>query len=119
MRYFIVLLLLLSLNSFADYKESDYQSVHCSLEGGQTEHILPDRTRIDCMTDTTVIEYDFSYKWAECISQALHYAMSTNKQAVCVLILKNQTETEYKHVSRAKSLVDYYNLPIIIDTFNM
>jgi hypothetical protein len=37
--------------------ESDYVKLHCK---GQIEFVLPDKTRVDCLTDTHAIEYN---KW--------------------------------------------------------
>jgi hypothetical protein len=55
-----IFLLLLSLNAFA-LTEKDYVNQHCK---GKIEYRLPDKTRIDCLTDTHAWEYDYSNKWA-------------------------------------------------------
>ena len=38
------------------WHEADYVDHHFK---GKIEHVLPDRTRVDCLTDTYVIEYDW------------------------------------------------------------
>lgn len=43
------------------------------------EYRLSDNTRVDCMTDTLAVEFDFANKWAECIGQALYYGKQTKK----------------------------------------
>lgn len=72
--------------------ERHYQDKHCA---GITEHVLPDRTRIDCLTETHAIEYDFGKKWAESIGQALGYAVETGRRPGIVLILKAPKDMKY------------------------
>ncbi len=50
--------------------------------------VLPDKARVDCVTDTHAIEFDFAKKWGESIGQALYYATILNKQAGIVLIME-------------------------------
>ena len=67
--------------------ERDYQKAWCDAHGGTMEVVLPDKTRVDCLTATHAIEFDFAPKWAEAIGQALHYAALTGKQPGIVLIM--------------------------------
>lgn len=84
-----------------DPKEDDYVRAHCL---GAVEFILEDRSRVDCLTGTHAIEYDFSGKWAESLGQALHYAASTGKEPGIVLICKAKNPvTCMNHVSRLES----------------
>ena len=92
---------------FAKQSERYYQEQHCS---GQIEYVLPDRTRIDCLTDTHAIEYDFSHKWAEAIGQSLGYALETNKKAGIVLIIRRKQDL--KHWYKLNSIIDHNSLPI-------
>ncbi|MCT4574885.1 MAG: hypothetical protein N4A43_01360 [Alphaproteobacteria bacterium] len=78
--------------------EKDYVKKHCE---GIVEYKNPDKTRIDCLTDTQAMEYDFGSKWAECVSQALYYGELTGKEPVCVLILDKD---EKRFLERAKKL---------------
>ncbi len=57
--------------------------------------MLPDRTRVDCLTDTHAVEFDFGPKWAEAIGQALYYASQTNRKAAVVLILRSPKDERY------------------------
>ena len=56
------------------------------------------RGRIDDLTRTHAIEYDFANKWAEAIEQALFYASITGKRAGIVLILEG--EGDKKHLDK-------------------
>ena len=60
--------------TYHPHSESSYQHAYCSACNGIEEYKLPDYTRVDCLTDTHAIEFDFANKWAESIGQALHYA---------------------------------------------
>jgi len=50
-----------------EHPEKWYQEQWCREQGGQTEVVLPDRTRCDCVTDTHAIEFDFGSQSAEAI----------------------------------------------------
>ncbi|MCK4758833.1 MAG: hypothetical protein KAT69_02225 [Candidatus Aminicenantes bacterium] len=63
--------------------EKDYQQEYCK---GIMEFRLPDRTRVDCLTEDHAIEFDFGKKWAEAVGQSLHYAAHTGRRAGIVLI---------------------------------
>lgn len=107
------LLFLLSIQAHAK-AEAEYALEHCNTINGITEFTLEDKTRVDCLTPRDAIEYDFTNKWYECISQALYYRMHTGRQAVCGLIHKNGTTIESEHVDRALDTVKHYNLPVYI-----
>jgi len=105
---FLLIILLLPFSAYG--LESDYQKAHCK---GQMEFVLPDRTRVDCLTDTHAIEYDFGKKWAEAIGQSLHYAMWTGKRAGIVLII---SPSEIRFEKRVKAVINHYGLPIDVFT---
>lgn len=71
---------------------------------------MPDRTRVDCLTETHAIEYDFGPKWAEAIGQSLGYGFATDRKAGIVLILKSKGSLKYWF--KLNSIIDHYNLPI-------
>ena len=117
--YFILILLLIPLIAFAypftyetcslgwqhvhhDHNEESYQNAWCSIHGGVTEYENEDKTRVDCLTKTHAVEFDFANKWAESIGQALHYGLMTDKKPKVVLILDNpKTQmVYYKRVQR-------------------
>lgn len=100
--------LLLALPMLASAEpERFYQDAHCK---GSKEHVLHDRTRVDCLTDSHAIEYDFGRKWAEAIGQSLGYAFETNKKAGIVLILESRKDLKYW--IKLNSIIEHYRLPI-------
>ncbi len=78
MKLFILIFLLSKSALSQEHKlyESDYVNMHCK---GQIEFVLPDETRVDCLTDTHAIEYGYGRKWAEAIGQSLYYSAMTGK----------------------------------------
>lgn len=76
-------------------RERDYQTAWCAGRNGKTEVVLPDRARIDCLTDEYAIEFDFGKKWAEAVGQALYYANMSGRKPGIVLILKSQSDLGY------------------------
>ncbi|MDP2548505.1 MULTISPECIES: hypothetical protein [unclassified Oceanobacter] len=108
----ILVLLSLAMNAHAarQHYEKWYQQRWCSNAGGQTEKVLSDKTRVDCVTSTHAIEFDFGNKWSEAIGQSLGYAIETNKRAGIVLIL--ESPKDYKYWIKLNSIIDHYNLPI-------
>lgn len=102
---FLCLTLATSLSALArDYNEAYYQDKWCSVNNGQTEYRLEDMTRVDCLTDTHAIEFDFAKKWAESIGQSLHYSRMTGKKAGIVLIIGKDKDIVY--YNRIKPLCD-------------
>jgi hypothetical protein len=83
------------------WHEADFVNAHCA---GEIEHVLSDRTRVDCLTDTHAIEYDWGKKWAESLGQALFYSAMTGKKAGIVLIVNHRTKDRYlKRLNKAIS----------------
>ena len=81
-------------------KEKEYVKAYCK---GTTEYVLPDRTRVDCLTDEYAIEFDWGYKWAESIGQALYYAEMTDKKPAVAIILKNPKDKRFiERIKKAK-----------------
>lgn len=102
-------LILISGSAFA--KERDYQVKWCEDRSGQLEVILPDRTRIDCETEGEVVEFDFDYKWAEGLGQALHYSRLTGKPGKVVLIGNSNAD-------KIEAIIFKWNLPISVEYIN-
>ena len=93
---------------FSRTYEKWYQDRYCD---GIKEYRLSDRTRVDCLTQTHAIEFDFGYKWAEALGQSLHYALKTGRKPGIVLILKQE---DFKYLDRLKNLTAFYHLPVKI-----
>lgn len=91
-------------------RESEYQQVWCDQKNGVAEYRLPDKTRVDCLTEGHAIEFDFGAKWAESIGQSLYYSLNTGKRAGVVLILKKRNH--YRYWLRLNTTIDTYKLPI-------
>ena len=87
--YFILILLLIPLIVWAypftydtcnlgythvhhKHNEASYQDAWCSIHGGVTEYENEDKTRVDCLTKTHAVEFEFANKWAESIGEAWH-----------------------------------------------
>lgn len=85
------------------YYEKDYQRVWCSKHSGVTEVVLPDKARVDCVTKTHAIEFDFAQKWAESIGQALYYGDVLNKSSGIVLIVEDKAKDQ-KYIKRVQTV---------------
>ena len=99
----------LSLNVDAK-TEKEYQEPWCKSVGGEIEYVLPDKTRIDCLTDDYAIEFDFAKKWAESLGQAMHYSLMTNRTGGIVLIMKS--DNDLKYWKRIQRVIYEMRLPI-------
>ena len=74
------------------YKEREYQESWCDNAGGITEYVLPDKTRVDCLTGEYAIEFEFADNWAESIGQAMYYSIMTNRKPGIVLIIEDMAK---------------------------
>lgn len=86
------------------YSEAQYKKLWCEARKGRVEVALNDKTRVDCLTSTLAVEFDFAPKWAECIGQALYYGQKTNRTPACVLIMEHG-EKDLKHLKRLRYTV--------------
>jgi len=75
---------------------------------------LPNRLRVDCLTEKYAIEHDFASngKHFECVGQALAYGMLTSRQSVCALII--ETEKDIERVKIVEALIKYHNLNLLL-----
>ena len=91
------------------HSERSYQNAWCSVNDGIEEYRNKDHTRVDCLTDTHAVEFDFANKWAESVGQALHYQLMTNKRAKVVLILEDPTHQKiyYNRVLALSRIYDF------------
>ena len=109
---FLIVILFSSFNnSFAAniHKEAVYQAKWCQEMNGTKEYKLEDKTRIDCLTQTHAIEFDFAKKVYESIGQALYYGVMTNKRPGIVLIVENPFN-DIKYINRMKQVVKSNNI---------
>ena len=112
MKILAFVLLVFSVSAYAT-DERHYQKVWCDGQKGEMEFVLPDKTRVDCLTPSLAVEVDFAKKWAEAVGQALHYASWTGRRAGIVLIIGPGDDHLVRRLYR---LVSHYNLPIDILT---
>jgi len=95
------------------YREKIYQNYWAVHNGGlYTEYILPDKTRVDIITDEYAIEVDFAQKWAEAVGQSLYYADITGLKPGIVLIIENVNE--YRFLFRIQVLTKKYGIKLWI-----
>lgn len=64
--------------------------------------VLPSGLRPDCVTEHTVIEFDWakSPKHYECIGQAIVYHDQTGKLPICVLLARDDAELQFAYAQR-------------------
>lgn len=91
-----------------DHNEESYQQAWCKVHNGILEYKNEDFTRVDCLTKTHAVEFDFANKWHESVGQALHYSVMTGKKAKVVLILDKPT-TQMIYFKRIQRIGKKYN----------
>ena len=91
------------------HNEASYQRAWCSANGGIEEYQNKDYTRVDCLTNTHAVEFDFANKWAESIGQAVHYGIMTGKKPKVVLIL-DSPKTQMVYYKRIKAIGKKYQI---------
>ena len=66
----------------------------CLQHGGIPEFRLADGARVDCLLENYAVEHDFGKagKGYECLGQAAYYGAETGRQAVCVLIWRDDEQ---------------------------
>lgn len=103
----------LSINKQEDAKHDEkyYQTKMCNEFGGDMEHVLFDKTRVDCLTKEYAIEVDFAKKWAEGIGQSLYYAEVTGKKPAIGVISGDGDE---KYLDRIRRVGDKFGIKIIV-----
>ena len=109
---FIILILIIPLYSNAIEKESFYSEKFCKEMLGQSEYILKDLSRVDCLTETHAYEFDWAdgMKVYEAIGQALYYSSETGKKpGIYLLIRKDNSE---KHIRKVERVIETFKLPI-------
>lgn len=90
------------------YKEADYVNAYCK---GITEYRLPDKTRVDCLTEEYAIEFDWAKKWAESIGQAKYYAKMTGKKPAVAIIIKSPKDKRFiRRIEKADSDIKIFEI---------
>lgn len=94
--------------------ETDYSRAWAKDHAGTPEYRLADGTRVDVMTQTQAIEFEYPHKWAESLGQALYYAAATGLQPAIVYIVSGPKDERY--LARARRTVEFWHLPVVIET---
>lgn len=103
----LVLLFADSGHSARLHRESWYQNKYCT---GDQEVVLPDKTRVDCVTTHYAIEFGFADQWLSDIGQALHYSRSTKKHPGIFMVVETDKDLEY--VQKARWLTECLDIVI-------
>ena len=82
------------------HNERYYQQKLCKKLNGKMEVRLPDKTRVDCLTNKYAIEVDWAKKWAEGIGQSLYYAYMTGKKPAVALICGKKDKRYLKRLNK-------------------
>lgn len=91
--------------------EKDYVQIYCK---GDIEYVLPDKTRIDCLTTEYAIEFDYAKKWAESIGQSLYYAKMTGKKPAVAIIMSSPSDEKYiKRIKAVSKDIKIFEIPIM------
>lgn len=113
MRWSLVVFIAMFVMGVANAKhkrpERDYVAQYCA---GDIEYALPDHTRVDCLTDTYAIEFDFAPKWAEAVGQSLHYAHLTRRDPAIYLILESKKDKRFVNILTL--LCDVYGIKLLL-----
>lgn len=113
MRWGLVLFVVVFVIGVAHAKhkipERGYVAQYCA---GDIEYALPDRTRVDCLTDKYAIEFDFAPKWAEAVGQSLHYARLTRRDPAIYLILESKKDIRFVNI--LTPLCDVYGIKLFL-----
>ena len=95
------------------HNESQYQSKWCSEVLGVKEYRLNDKTRVDCLTKTHAIEFDFANKVSITFNTTIfcrfyntsYYSIKTCRKPGIVLIVE-KPEKEQKYIERMQQVAD-------------
>ena len=109
--FFIILQF--QISAAAKMLEKDYVNMYCN---GETEYVLPDKTRVDCLTEEYAIEFDYAKKWAESIGQSLYYSKMTDKKPAVAIIVKKPSDKKYiRRILKAEPGITVFIIPACND----
>lgn len=74
------------------YLEKTYQNKFCKFIEGESEYVLSNNRRVDCLEKNYAIEVDFTYKIFEGIGQAEYYAYMTNRKPGLLIIIEKDKD---------------------------
>ena len=104
MKLFITIFALIFLAQPAYAKrlkhEAVYQKEWCTKHNGAIDYKLNDNSKVDCITDTHAVEFDYGEKWIQAMRKSRHQSLNTGKAPGIVLILENSKDKKYLHKLR-------------------
>ena len=85
----------------------------CDALKGQAEYTLPDKTRVDCLTEEYAIGVVWANKWAEGVGQSIYYSLISHKKPAIALIMdKKSDERHYKRLNVVANKLNFYVIRI-------
>jgi hypothetical protein len=75
--------------------EAEYQKEWCAKHNGEIDYKVSDNTKVDCITDTHAVEFDFGKKWNQAIRKSTRQSLNTGKTPGIVLILEQSKDKKY------------------------
>jgi hypothetical protein len=123
MKHLILTITLCSLSSVANAfeRENFYNKKYCAELGGiySSYHNNTGATNasIDCETEDTAWEGEWSYKAYEAVGQSLWYASITGKTPGIIFYVKKKNQQKY--IDRAKLTFDSLNIKYRIKVINL
>ena len=96
--------------------EREFQIAHAEGEIEVTMIQGALRVRVDDVTDTHVIEYDFAEKQNEAVGQSLLYAAMDNKRRKAGIVLILKKKSDWNHVEKLKRNIRFNRLKIDVWT---
>lgn len=106
-RFFGLLLLLLSGLTLSAQLEADYITVLAQHLGG-TKEFRVTSGRVDILTSTHAIEVERAAKWKNSIGQSLWYGQQTLKKPGIILLIESPDQRKY--AIQLQSTIDHFGL---------
>ena len=115
----VIFIYLYSFSSYAIENEEYYSKKFCNEISGQSEYVLQDLSRVDCLTETHAFGVDWAegMKVYEAIGQSLYYSSETGKLPGILLLIRK--ENSEKHIEKVQKVNKFHDLGIRIMTLNI
>ena len=109
---YLFVMFFMTFSTYAIENEAYYSNKFCEEMSGQSEYVLQDLSRVDCLTDTHAFEVDWAdgMKVYESIGQSLYYSSETGKLPGILLLIRK--ENSEKHIRKVQRVIEFFELPI-------
>jgi hypothetical protein len=109
---YLFVMFFMTFSTYAIENEAYYSNKFCEEMSGQSEYVLQDLSRVDCLTDTHAFEVDWAdgMKVYEAIGQSLYYSSETGKLPGILLLIRK--ENSEKHIRKVQRVIEFFELPI-------